>query len=151
MDTTKLTKIIIAVAVIGIASAYLLHQTFRSSWAYYYSVDDFVRVTSVPMQQGDEKKASRIDPDRIIRLAGKVKEGSVVNNVEKMELNFDLAGQKSSLLIKFRGAVPRNFAAGKEVVVEGMVAGDGSFQAAKILTRCESKYRARLDPNLMSQ
>jgi cytochrome c-type biogenesis protein CcmE len=145
MDTRKLTKIIIAVAVIGIAGAYLLHQTIESSWAYYYSVDEFVQTISDATMEGGGKGASKIDGNHIIRLAGRVKDGSVVHNVEKMQLDFELAGQNSSVAVRFYGAVPRNFAVGKEVVVEGRVSPTGIFEADKILTRCESKYRVKLD------
>jgi cytochrome c-type biogenesis protein CcmE len=155
MDTRKLTKVIIAVAVIGIAGAYLLHQTIESSWAYYYSVDEFVQTISDATMEGGGKGASKIDGNRIIRLAGRVKDGSVVHNVEKMQLDFELAGQNSSVAVRFYGAVPGNFAVGKEVVVEGTrlggasrsrrVSPTGIFEAEKILTRCESKYRAKLD------
>jgi cytochrome c-type biogenesis protein CcmE len=148
MDTRKLTKVIIAVAVIGIAGAYLLHQTIESSWAYYYSVDEFVQTISDATMEGGGKGASKIDGNRIIRLAGRVKDGSVVHNVEKMQLDFELAGQNSSVAVRFYGAVPGNFAAGKEVVVEGRASPTGIFEADKILTRCESKYKVKLNKKL---
>ena len=145
MNTGKLTKIIIAVAVIGIAGAYLLHQTIESSWAYYCSVDDFVKSISNATVEGGGTGASKIYGNSIIRLAGRVKDGSVVHNVEKMQLDFELAGQSKSVAVRFYGAVPKNFAAGKEVVVEGRAIQTGIFEADKILTRCESKYRVKLD------
>jgi cytochrome c-type biogenesis protein CcmE len=148
MNTRKLTKAIIAVAVIGIASAYLLHQTIESSWAYYYSVDEFVKIVSTVTVEGGGKEAPKIYGNRIIRLAGTVKDGSVVHNVEKMQLDFELAGQNSSVAVRFYGAVPRNFTAGKEVVVEGRASPTGIFEANKILTRCESKYKVKLNQKL---
>lgn len=148
MNTRKLIKIIIATVVIGTASAYLLYQTVKSSWAYYYSVDEFVRVTSAATTEGGRGEADKIDENRIIRLAGIIKDGSVVHNVEKMQLDFELAGQNSSVAVRFYGVVPKNFIAGKEVVVEGKVSPTGIFEAGKVLTRCESKYRAKLDQKL---
>jgi len=148
MNTGKLTKIIIAVAVIGIAGAYLLHQAIESSWAYYYSVDEFVKIVSTATMEGGGRGASKIEGNRIIRLAGRVKDGSVVHNVEKMQLDFELAGKDNSVAVRFYGAVPKNFAAGKEVVVEGRASQTGIFEADKILTRCESKYKVKLDQKL---
>jgi cytochrome c-type biogenesis protein CcmE len=148
MNTAKLTKIIIAVAVIGVASAYLLHQAIKSSWAYYCSVDDFVKSISNATVEGSGTGASKIYGNSIIRLAGRVKDGSVVHNVEKMLLDFELAGKDKSVAVRFYGAVPKNFAAGKEVVVEGRASQTGIFEADKILTRCESKYRVKLDQKL---
>lgn len=148
MNTRKLTKVIIATAVIGAAAAYLLHQTVKSSWAYYYSVDEFVRTVSAATTEGGRGAASKIDENRIIRLAGTVKDGSVVHNVEKMQLDFELAGENNSVAVRFYGAVPKNFAAGKEVVVEGRASQTGIFEADKILTRCESKYKVKLDQKI---
>jgi len=148
VNTGKLTKVIVAVTVIGVATAYLLHQTIESSWAYYYSVDEFARTLSAATMEGGGRGASNIDGNRIIRLAGRVKDGSVVHNVERMQLDFELAGKNNSVAVRFYGAVPKNFAAGKEVVVEGRASWAGIFEADKILTRCESKYRVKLDQKL---
>lgn len=145
LDGTRLTKVIIAVVVIGAAGGYLLHQAIKSSWAYYYSVDEFVKAVSGAAPENSARGASKIDGSRIIRLAGIVKDGSVVHNVEKMQLDFELAGRNSSVPVRFYGAAPKNFAGGKEVVVEGRVAEGGVFVADKILTRCESKYKVKLD------
>jgi cytochrome c-type biogenesis protein CcmE len=148
VNTRKLIKVIIAVVVIGVASAYLLHQTIKSSWAYYCSVDDFVKSISDVTLEGGGTGASKIYGNSIIRLAGRVKDGSVVRNVEKMQLDFELAGQSNSVAVRFYGAAPKNFAAGKEVVVEGRASQTGIFEADKILTRCESKYRVKLDQKI---
>jgi len=135
MNTRSKIKIIIALIVIGSAVGYLLYEAAQSSWVYYYSVDEFVASRPSAATQADDR--------RIIRLAGQVKTDSIVTNTEKMQLDFELAGRKNSVSVRFYGAVPRNFAADKEVVVEGKVEPGGLFEASKILTRCESKYKAR--------
>jgi len=137
MNRTRLTKAIIAVIVIGSAAGYLLYEAVQSSWVYYYSVDEFVEGW---MQSGDS--ARKADNSRIIRLAGRV--SGIVTDNQKRQLDFQLAGQKSSVPVRFYGPVPKNFAVGKEVVVEGKAAADGLFLAERILTRCESKYKVRL-------
>jgi len=148
MNTGRLTKVVIAVAVIGTAAAYLLHQTIESSWAYYCSVDDFVKTISDAAPAGGRTGASGIYGNSIIRLAGTIKDGTVVHNMEKMQLDFELSGQNSSVPVRFYGTVPKTFAAGKEVVVEGRASQTGIFEANKILTRCESKYKVKLDQKL---
>lgn len=145
MNTRRITKIIIGVVVLGTATAYFLYEAVESSWVYYYSVDEFVESQSARIsQQKAGAEATKIDDNRIIRLAGRVKENTIVRNAEKMQLDFELAGQKSSVAVRFYGATPKNFVANKEVVVEGKVGSSGIFQANKILTRCESKYKVRL-------
>ena len=144
MNTRKTIKVIIGVVVIGTAVGYFLYEAIESSWAYYYSVDEFVESPFCEMPQNDDSKVSNVDNNRIIRLAGRVKGGSVTRDAENMRLDFKLAGQRNSVAVRYYGAVPKNFESGKEVVVEGKVDIDGVFNASKILTRCESKYKVRL-------
>lgn len=129
---------------IGTATAYLLQEAVESSWAYYYSVDEFVEGGFGKMAKNGNAQALKNNDNRVIRLAGWVKDGTIVHSFEKTQLDFELAGQKSSVPVRFYGAVPKNFAGGKEVVVEGKLSGNGVFIANKILTRCESKYKVKL-------
>ena len=144
MNTRRITKVIVGVVVIGAATAYFLYEAVESSWVYYCSVDEFVESGFGKMLRNSDAEAFRADDNRIIRLAGRVKTGSVAKTIEKMQLDFELAGQKSSVPVRYYGVVPKNFMAGKEVVVEGKIGTGGVFLANKILTRCESKYRVKL-------
>ncbi len=141
----KTAKTVIAAAVISMAVVYLLYETTKSSWVYYYSVDEFVAKYPQNMLQTGENLA-KIN-NRVIRLAGRVSDGSIINNTENMQLDFKLAGQKNLLPVRYYGAVPNNFAAGKEIIAEGKMDTDGTFKANLILTRCESKYKAKLYQN----
>lgn len=144
MNTKRIKKVIISVAVIGAAVAYLLYLAAESSWSYYNSVDEFLESSFYKTSQNDGKEAPRAGDNRIIRLAGRVKGGSIVRDSEKMQLDFELAGQKGSVPVIFYGVAPKNLAANKEVVVEGKLGTNGIFKASKILTRCESKYKVKL-------
>ena len=144
MNTRRTTKAIIAMIVIGTATAYLLYQAIQSSWLYYYSVDEFVENHIGKMSQKNDANAPKTDKNYVIRLVGQVKQGTIVKNQQAMQLDFELTGQKYSVPVKFQGVVPKNFAVDKEVVVEGRISGSGVFEANKILTRCESKYRVKL-------
>ncbi len=136
MNRRKIIKVIIGVVVIGSASAYLLCQAAESWWMYYYSVDEFV-----------ESHFGKAEGSGIIRLAGVVKTGSTVYDAKKMQLDFELSGSKNSVPVRFHGVEPANFAGDREILVEGRIDNNGLFRANKILTRCESKYKARLYKN----
>lgn len=134
----------------------MVYEAVVSSWAYYYSVDEFVegRFNEVSARfHGDKPAPAKAGGEGpVIRLAGRVKEGSISYNVEEAELEFELAGQKNSISVRFCGLVPKNFASGKEVVVEGRAGPKRVFLADKILTRCESKYKVKLnETELMSE
>ena len=62
-----------------------------------------------------------------------------------MLLEFTLTGKENSLPVNYKGVVPDNFADDIEVVVEGRLADSGVFEANKLMTKCESKYKAKVE------
>jgi cytochrome c-type biogenesis protein CcmE len=131
MKTKGIVKLLAGIIVIGGGMGYFVYQTMQSSWAYYYSVDDFAATG-----QGT--------PEQSFRLAGTVKAGTVVRNLEEAKLEFTLAGAKAELPVQYKGVVPDNFTEEREVVVEGRLAPAGVFQADTLMTRCESKYQVKV-------
>lgn len=131
MRKEMITKIIVGVVVIGGAMGYFIYQAMQSSWAYYYSVDDFA------VHKSAVKNNS-------LRIAGRVQKGSSERDLQKMRLTFTLAGSETTLPVSYEGVVPDNFAEDIEVVVEGHLAPDGVFQANKLITKCETKYQAKV-------
>ena len=133
MKKITIAKTLTGIIVIGGGIGYFMYQTMQSSWAYYYSVDDFSASDSAAQEYS-------------FRLAGRVKPGTVVRDMENVALRFTLAGAESELPVAYRGVIPDNFVENREVVVEGRMAAAGVFQADKLLTRCESKYQAKVKP-----
>lgn len=131
MKKKTIVKVIVAVLVIGGGVGYFMYQAMQSSWAYYYSVDEFSAHNSAVKNQS-------------FRIAGRVKHGSVIRDLQKMNLTFTLAGAKAEIPVLYEGSVPDNFAEDIEVVVEGRLDITGVFQADLIMTRCESKYKVKV-------
>ena len=100
MNRKNITKIIIATAVFAIASGYLVFEAMQSSWTYYYHVDEFL-VSSV--------YSNSLENQRLIRVAGVVESRGMIKNIDKMQLEFYLAGEKESLKVVYEGVVPKNF------------------------------------------
>jgi cytochrome c-type biogenesis protein CcmE len=46
--------------------------------------------------------------------------------------------------VRYQGLTPDNFEEDREVVVEGRLGPAGVFQADTLMTRCESKYQAKV-------
>ena len=132
MKLKTVTKLVIGIIVIGGGIGYFMYQAMQSSWSYYYSVDEFAGGS-------DAVKNSSL------RLAGKVKPGTVSKDMQQMQLSFVLAGTANELPVTYTGVVPDNFAEGIEVVVEGRLEPSGTFNAQMLMTRCESKYRAKVN------
>ncbi|MBN1766326.1 MAG: cytochrome c maturation protein CcmE [Sedimentisphaerales bacterium] len=125
-----LVKFVIGFIVIGGALVYLVINAMQSSWAYDISVDDFVAKSSETQTHSS-------------RVGGVVGIGTISRNLEQMQLNFKLEGQDVSLPVSYQGTVPDNFGEEKEVLVEGRLDTNGVFQADRIITKCESKYKAK--------
>lgn len=126
-----LIKIVIGIVVIGGALGYMVYNAMQSSWAYYISVDDFTA------KQSQYKNYT-------LRLAGIVENESVYRDLKNMQLTFKLKGKDISIPVSYIGTVPDNFAEDREVVVEGQLDTNGVFQAVKLMTKCESKYKAKV-------
>jgi len=132
MRKKTIIKVVVAVIIISGSLSYFIYQAMQSSWSYYYSLDEFAA-----------RKASI--GNRNLRLAGRVKKDTVQKNIEKMTLSFILADSNAALPVKYKGPVPDNFTEGIEIVVEGNLTPEEIFRAKKIITRCESKYRSRIE------
>lgn len=132
MKSKVLFKVLAAVLVIGGGVGYFVYQAMQSSWSYYYSVDELAQLDSG-------------GGDHSLRIAGRVKAGTVDRNIESLSLGFVLSGAEAELPVQYKGVVPDNFAEGREVVVEGRLGTGGVFNAENLMTRCESKYKVKVN------
>lgn len=132
MKQKQIVKLLVGVIVIGGGLGYFMYQAIQSSSSYYYSVDEF--------SQNSEAIANHS-----LRIAGIVKDGTVTRDLEKTSVSFILAGTDSEISVTYNDVIPDNFTDGVEVVVEGRLATDGTFQANNLMTRCESKYKAKVN------
>ena len=128
-------------------TAYLLYETAKSSSVYYYSVDEFIKQCPANILPDAPENVTKIKSAPLVRLAGRVKDGSIIHNTDNMQTDFQLAGRKNLLPVRYYGTLPKNFAADREIIAEGNMDADGIFRANLILTRCESKYKAKLYQN----
>ena len=131
MKNKTIVKTLIGIIVIGGGIGYFMYQAMQSSWSYYYSVDDFIANNAAANSHS-------------IRLAGLVKQGSINRDVEKMDLQFKLSGSDNEIPVQYRGSIPDNFVEEGEVVIEGRLDTSGVFQAEMLMTKCESKYKAKV-------
>ena len=136
MRRQTLKKLIIAVIVIGSASAFLVYKAIYASMIYYLPVDEFLA-----KQPSEHQSASPV------RLVGWVEMPDTMINHTPGIIEFTLKGKEKSIDVIYSGTISNNFKPDREVVVEGKLSNDGTFKADRIITRCESKYRSRLKEN----
>jgi len=126
--TIKIKLAIAAILLVG-AVAYLAGAGMKSGWVYYVDVDQFL------------SKQEYLD--RRVRLHGKVDAADFRSSPGSLTADFRLGGKEHVIHVLYHGQIPDQFQVGRDVVVEGQLAKDGSFQADVLLTKCSSKYEAK--------
>jgi cytochrome c-type biogenesis protein CcmE len=80
-------------------------------------------------------------PGRSYQLTGKVVQGSVKRDGDRLEFRIRDRGDATSLPVVYSGVVPDPFREGREVLVSGELK-DGRFLAERdsLVTKCPSKF-----------
>ena len=76
--------------------------------------------------------------NKIIRVGGLVKEGSVTNN--QSSINFIVTDLNKEIIVSYSGSLPNLFSEGKGVVAEGKLKDKKYFIADKILAKHDENY-----------
>lgn len=107
----------------------LVYTGFSENSVYFLNVSEAIATPA------DKLKAAR--------LFGTVAEDGLSRSDSGRAVRFQLEDTDhpgSMLWVAFEGAIPDTFKAGAEVIIEGGVQPDGSFQAKTLMTKCPSKY-----------
>src|SRR5579884_1985970 len=75
-----------------------------------------------------------------VRLGGTVAPGSVRWDASHRHLRFAVTDGVHTLPVAYAGVVPDIFSEGRQVVVEGTLGRDGTFDATTLLAKCPTKY-----------
>lgn len=125
-------------AVIVAAIGWLMYTGIRETSSYYLTIQEF-------LPKKDEYG------NMPLRVAGRVRPGSIDYDARTLNLKFELAGfpdrpdgktDDRSVPVAFNGIKPDMFADGRDVIVEGRYT-DGVLHAKQVLTSCPSKYEAK--------
>jgi cytochrome c-type biogenesis protein CcmE len=145
----KNLRITIGVGLVVAAVAYLIITAVRNTAEYYLTVNEAnARQTELSGQ--------------MLRIAGRVMPGSIEWDPSSLTLKFAITqppaaeGQPAVTTVAAGGLAhvrftitsqgqpkPDMFAAGRDVIVEGLLMRDGTIQARQVLTSCPSKYKPK--------
>lgn len=136
MRRTGVGRLAIGIGLVAIALAWLVFAGTRRNLVYYYEVRELVAA-----------------PDRHegpIRISGDVVAGTIQREPDSRAIRFAISdpGAKpgaARVPVRYDGTVPDIFRPGIQVVVEGTLGGDGTFEAETLLAKCPSKYQAAGD------
>ena len=136
----RIGRLAIGIALVAAALSYLVYAGTKDNLVYYYEID--------------EVQAAAAKMNGKIRISGDVVEGSIAKNEESREIRFAIRGAKAgaaaeetvaadseTIPVVYAGTVPDIFREGIQVVVEGRMRPDGTFEAETLLAKCPSKYQ----------
>lgn len=128
--STKTTRALISVLVVGGALVALLATTMRESAHYYKHVDEV-------MVNAEDWYGKNL------QLHGFVEEGSILRRPNTLDYRFKVRSGDAVVLASYTGVVPDTFADGAEVVLKGRLAPDGfAVEPNGVVAKCPSKYEA---------
>ena len=123
------SKVLIAVAVIVAAAAFLVVTALQNSAVYYLTVSELQAAGPTLYNQP-------------VRVAGNVVPGSIERDPTSLVVRFVAEDASGQMPVTYRGVLPDIFGDGVEVVVEGKYAESGTFSAGTLLAKCPSKFEA---------
>ena len=129
------TRFIIVIAVVGLALAYMIYAAFPQNTLAI--VDPSELDSNMEEHRGT-----------VVRLAGKLVEGSFQREDKSLVARFQLAdkdGESPDTAVNatYSSVLPDLFFnPHSEIILQGSVGEDGVFQADHVLVKCPSKYQA---------
>lgn len=78
--------------------------------------------------------------NRLVRIGGLVKEGSVGRNPENLKVSFTLQTDDDEILVKFEGILPDLFREGQGIVTQGKLVSKTEFAAVEVLAKHDENY-----------
>jgi cytochrome c-type biogenesis protein CcmE len=134
MARPRIGRLAVGIVLVAIALGWLVFAGTRRNLVYYYEVDELLAA-----------------PDRLdgkIRISGDVVPGTIERADRGLHFaisEVDAPAGAPRVPVVYEGTVPDIFRPGIQVVVEGRIAPDGTFQAETLLAKCPSKYQAAGD------
>jgi cytochrome c-type biogenesis protein CcmE len=125
------TKLILICVGIVACMAFIVYAALsgKGGLVYYYTVSEFKSL--------DKSREGGF------RINGRVSSGSIVRAASGVDVRFSMTDGQQTLPVEYHGVVPDTFVDDAEVVVEGGLRSDGTFQATNLLAKCPSKYEAK--------
>ncbi len=122
-------RLVVAALVAVAAIAYLIVSNVRGAATYSLTVSEL------------EAKGPSL-AGKGVRVSGLLDSSSVFWDAEKTLLKFTIRDEGASLAVAYHGTRPDMFNEGAQVIVEGKLLPDGTFEAKNLMLKCPSKYES---------
>jgi cytochrome c-type biogenesis protein CcmE len=125
-------KFLIGGALVLSSAGYLMASSIRSTGTYYLTPSELVTKLST-------------DPtfyDVGLKMGANVVKGSIERSPGGREVRFRITDGARVIPVHYKGIIPDTFTDAEdiEVVVEGRMARNGTFEATTLLAKCASRY-----------
>lgn len=115
--------------VLGTAG-YLMASSVEDTATYYLTPTELAgKVAENPRFRG-----------KGVKVGARVVSGTIVRDPSGRSLTFRMTDGAQTYAVHYRGVAPDTFTDGVDVVVEGRLDRDGTFQATTLLAKCASRY-----------
>ena len=121
----KLALIGGALAIVGIIAALVLNA-LNSNIALYITPT--------------EVAAGKAPQDKLFRIGGLVKEGSIQRQADGVTLRFVITDTEKDIVVDYKGILPDLFKEGKGAVAQGKLTAAGNFTATEVLAKHDENY-----------
>ncbi len=121
----KLALIGGALAIVGIIAALVLNA-LNSNIALYISPT--------------EVAAGKAPKDKVFRIGGLVKEGSIKRQADGVTISFMVTDTEKDIPVAYKGILPDLFKEGKGTVAQGRLNAEGVFVANEVLAKHDENY-----------
>ena len=121
----KLALIGGALAILGIIAALVLNA-LNSNIALY--------ITPTEVAAGKAPK------DKLFRIGGLVKEGSISRQADGVTIAFIITDTEKDIVVNYKGILPDLFKEGKGSVAQGKLTAEGTFNATEVLAKHDENY-----------
>ena len=118
----------ISCAVLGLTVAVLLvMNALRQNLVFYYTPTEILSL-------------AHDNPQRVFRLGGMVKKGSVRRDPHSARVSFVVTDFKQEITVEYTGLLPDLFREGQGVIAQGHFTAAKSFMAMEVLAKHDEKY-----------
>jgi cytochrome c-type biogenesis protein CcmE len=124
------TKFLLGGAVVLGAAGVLMAGAIKDTGMYFLTPNELhAKVVADPTLVGTG-----------VKVGAKVVPGTVVRDSSGREVAFQMTDGQRTYPVVYRGIIPDTFSDSVEVVVEGRLDANGTFQATTLLAKCASRY-----------
>lgn len=122
----RIVFIVLGLCTVGAASA-MITKAMQSSMAYLYAPESVL--------------AGEAPKDRLIRIGGLVKKGSLIRSDTSLDLSFVVADNRGNeVTVKYDKILPDLFKEEQSAVVKGKLNDNNEFIAEEVLAKHDAEY-----------